>query len=170
MTKELADKLDLNERQHRFADLYIIYADPSKSYIEAGYAASSKGAVYTGAHALLKNPKVVAYLAEKQGNIDNINIAKQEEVLEFLTSVMRGKVQEKAPLGLGYGAQKLVSKIPDVRDRVKAGELLGRRYGTFLDRSEMDIQTQVHIIDDIPTEVPADLILPGHPGDDVEID
>ena len=76
-------------------------------------------------------------------------IAKQDEVLRYLTSVMRGESTSEVVVvvgeGDGYSSAKRVSKNPDEKERTRAAELLGKRYGSFTDRVEMDADTTLHI-------------------------
>nr|WP_238555950.1 terminase small subunit [Paenibacillus alvei] len=73
-------------------------------------------------------------LAEKEAE----RVASQDEVLEFLTQVMRGEVKDQ--LGL---------ETP-VKERSKAAELLGKRYALWTDKQQIDVNGAVQIIDDVP--------------------
>ncbi|MNC44933.1 hypothetical protein D3C75_938620 [compost metagenome] len=61
-------------------------------------------------------------------------------------------MKEQFPLGLGMGEQQLVKKELDGKDRIKAAELLGKRYGMWVDKSQVDVQGAVQIIDDVPND------------------
>lgn len=67
---------------------------------------------------------------------DAARAADARAVIAFLTDIMRGDAQA---LGL--------AKAPDLRERIKAAELLGKYLGLFSDRMEFgsDLQLQVQI-------------------------
>lgn len=140
--------MNLTEQQKRFADYYIETANATQSYIKAGYKARDKSAE-VNASRLLSNAKVREYIDSKIAIKDEKRIAKQDEILEFLSDIMRGEVREEFPIGLGMGEQKLVKKELDGKDRIKAAELLGKRYAMWTDKQEIDANAVVQIIDDI---------------------
>lgn len=140
--------MSLSEQQKRFADYYIETGNATQSYLKAGYKAKGKSAE-VNASRLLGNAKVKEYVDGLISKKDSERIAKQDEVLEFLTDVMRGKVKEEFPLGLGMGEQELVKKELDGKDRIKAAELLGKRYAMWTDKQQIDGAVGVQIIDDL---------------------
>ena len=114
----------LNPKQKAFADLYLYSADAKQSAADAGYA--------EGTHSsLLNNDKIRLYIQWQFANLQRDEVAGPEEVLEFLTRTMRGEVFEPTKVGLGKGAEHIQYLPPRVNDRLKAGELLGKRYDTF---------------------------------------
>ena len=122
----------LTEKQKRFIDYYIETANATESAKRAGY--SGKTAKNIGAENLTKlNAFIQKRLEEKQ----NSRIASQDEVLEYLTKVMRG--QEKDQFGLDASLQ----------DRTKCAELLGKRYGSFKEKIDVAGNIPVVIQDDI---------------------
>ena len=42
-----------------------------------------------------------------------------------------------------------ITKLPDEKERLKAAELLGKRFGLFTDKINLDSATRVVIVDDI---------------------
>lgn len=140
--------MSLSEQQKRFADYYIETGNATQSYLKAGYKAKGKSAE-VNASRLLGNAKVKEYVDALIAQKDGERIAKQDEVLEFLTDVMRGQVKEQFPLGLGMGEQTLVKKELDGKDRIKAAELLGKRYAMWTDKQHIDGSMAVQIVDDI---------------------
>lgn len=136
----------MNERQRRFADFYIETLNATESAIRAGY--SKRSAMQIGEQNLRKF-EIKDYIAEAMNKKESERIAKQDEVLMFLTSVMRGEVTESIPVGVGPGVQELVSNEPAARDRIKAAELLGKRYSLFTDKLLVDGEMAVTLIDDI---------------------
>lgn len=140
----------LTEKQKRFADHFVELGDATEAYIQAGYKVKSRDVAKVNASRLLTNANVKSYIDNIIAEKDEKRIAKQDEILEFLTSVLRGQVQEQFPLGLGMGEQQLVKKELDGKDRIKAAELLGKRFGMWLDRQQVDVQGAVQIVDNIP--------------------
>ena len=126
------DYNSLTEKQKRFIDYYIETANATESAKRAGY--SAKTAKNIGAENLTKlNTFIQKKLEEKQ----NSRIASQDEVLEYLTRVMRG--EEKDQFNLDASLQ----------DRTKCAELLGKRYGTFKEKVDVTGNIPVVIQDDI---------------------
>jgi phage terminase small subunit len=140
---------NLTEKQKRFADYFIELGNATEAYKRAGYSYASDNIAGVEGHKLLKNPKVRAYVDENLGQKDKERIASQDEVLEFLTSVMRGKVIERVPLLVGQGMQELVDNVPPVQVREKAAELLGKRYMLWTDNLKLGGTVGVQIVDDI---------------------
>ena len=122
----------LTEKQKRFIDYYIETANATESAKRAGY--SSKTAKKIGAENLTK---LNNFIQERLQQLENNRIASQEEVLQYLTKVMRG--EEKDQFGLDASLQ----------DRTKCAELLGKRYGTFKEKVEVAGNIPVVITDDI---------------------
>lgn len=137
--------MNLTEKQKRFIDYYVETGNATEAARRAGY----KQAHVQGAQNL---SKLRSFIDEKISCKDSERIAKQDEILEFLTSVMRGQVKEEFPIGLGMGEQELVKKELDGKDRIKAAELLGKRYAMWTDKQQIDGAVGVQIIDDIGGE------------------
>lgn len=136
----------LNDRQKRFADEYIISLNARDAAIKAGY--SKRSAKEIGSENLSK-PNIRAYIDERLEAMQGEKIASQEEVLEFLTSVLRGEVSEEVLKGVGPGEQEITSVKAGAKDRIKSAELIGRRYGMFTDKVDLSAQAQVVIVDDV---------------------
>lgn len=132
----------LTLKQKRFADEYIISANATAAAIKAGY--SKKTARSIGQENLTK-PDIKAYIGERLEKLESEKIATQEEVLQYLTSIMRGDQQEKTLISVGEFGQKIVDIDVGAKDRIKAAELLGKRYRLFTDKVEMDVSSDVTI-------------------------
>ena len=92
---------ELTIKQKRFADEYIISGNATEAYKKAGYRASSDRVAGVEGHKLLKNPKIKSYIDERLKQLDSEKIADQQEVLSYLTSVMRGETQEQTLISIG---------------------------------------------------------------------
>lgn len=127
-------------KQQRFADEYIISANATQAAIKAGY---SKNYANTNASKLLQNTTIKSYIDEKLAELQSQKVADQQEVLEYLTSVMRGEETEQTIIGVGELGQELTDIEVSAKDRIKAAELLGKRYRLWTDKQEVEVQGTV---------------------------
>ena len=136
----------LNAKQKRFYKEYLIDLNATQSAVRAGY---SKKTAYSQGQRLLKNVEGQKYLAELMAAKDAELIADQDEILKYLTSVLRGESQstEIVVEGLGDGCSeaRTIKKEPSEKDRLKAAELLGKRYGLYTDKVEADVDMELNI-------------------------
>ena len=133
----------MTEKQKIFADEYIIDLNATRAY-KAAYPSVKKDNVASAAASrMLRNVNVKAYIDEQLEKLKSERVADQQEVLEFLTSVMRGKKTEPLLVLDGEGKQKVVDAIPPIQARTKAAELLGKRYRLFTDKQEVEVQGTV---------------------------
>lgn len=126
----------MTEKQKRFCDFYIETGNAKEAAIRAGY--SEKTAKQIGQENLTK-PDLRAYIDERLAELKNERTADAQEVLEYLTAVMRGEYKEATLIGVGEGAQAVVDIDVGAKDRLKAAELLGKRHALFTDK--VDLQT-----------------------------
>lgn len=138
--------LKLTIKQQRFADEYIISGNASDAAIKAGYA---KRAAYQQGAENLKKPHIKTYIDERLEAINSAKIADQTEVLQYLTSVMRGTSQSAVVViegdGDGVSRARLFDKNPDEKEKLKAAELLGKRYGAFTDKVEVGADLELNV-------------------------
>lgn len=132
----------LTLKQKRFADEYIITGNATESAVKAGY---SKKYANTNASKLLQNTTIKKYIDERLKILDSEKIADQKEVLQYLSAVMRGEHKEKTLISIGEFGQEIVDIDVGAKDRLKAAELLGRRYKLFTDKVEMDVSSDITI-------------------------
>ena len=136
--------LKLNTRQKAFCEYYVACGNATESAIKAGYKEKYAG---VNADKLLKNTNVSKYIKKIMEEQANNRIAKAEEILEFLTATLRGEVTEEVVVGgFGKSATEKISKNVDLKDRLKAAELLGKRYRLFTDKVEVDGVVPVMIV------------------------
>ena len=100
---------------------------------------------------MLTNVNVKTYIDERLEELKKESIAEQDEVLQFLTKVMRGEVTEEVPVGLGEGYQELKDKEPYLKDRIKAAELIGKRYMMWTEKYQVENITPV-FVEDVPED------------------
>ena len=130
-------------KQQRFADEYIISGNATQAAVKAGY--SSKYA-NTNASKLLQNTTIKSYIDERLAQLASDKVATQEEVLTYLTSVMRGETQEQTLCSVGELGQEVIDIDVGAKDRIKAAELLGKRFRMWTEKVETDV-TQTVVID-----------------------
>jgi len=136
----------LTQRQRRFCDEYLIDLNATQAAIRAGYSIKTAGQI---ADRLLKNVKIQQCIQERLAEKDAECVATQDEVLEFLTAVLRGEITEEVPILVGDGEQRLKPKGTSIKDRVRAAELLAKRYGLLADKFNVTVERAPRIVDDI---------------------
>ncbi|HDR7786442.1 terminase small subunit [Bacillus cereus group sp. Bc252] len=139
----------LNERQLRFADLYLELGNASEAYRQAGYECKNKRTVETASSRLLRNVRVKAYINGMLSKMSEKRVASAEEVLAYLTSVMEGKAVGSVVIGEGMGSQIIEDITPTVTERTKAAELLGKRHRLFTEQVDLNANVGVTIVDDV---------------------
>lgn len=161
----------LNERQKRFCDEYLIDLNATQAAIRAGY--SKKTAKQIGQENLTK-PDLQRYIAERMKQKEAELIADQDEVLRYLTSVMRREMKESVVVTLQNKTEKWVKDeetgklkkqtvttespaVVDIPARLcdanKAAELLGKAHRLFTEKVDLDGSTRVLIVDDIENDI-----------------
>lgn len=136
----------MTEKQRRFADEYIRLGEITQASINAGY--STKTAYAIGKENLEK-PIIKSYIDKRLMELKKESIAEQDEVLQYLTSVMRGEHTEQTLRGIGEGAQTIDDIDVDASKRIKAAELLGKRYGVWTEKQDINVNGAVQFVDDV---------------------
>ena len=142
----------MTEKQQKFADGYIVSLNATQAYKKAYPNIKNDEVARTNGSRLLTNANVKAYIDERLEKLKSERVADQQEVLEFLTSVMRGEVTEPLLVLDGEGCQKVIEAKPNVSTRKSAAVDLGKRYGLFIDKQELTSNTVTQIVWDIPNE------------------
>ena len=137
----------LNNKQKAFADYYIESLNATESYAKA-YECSYNTARTNGAR-LLANANIKKYIDEVMSAKDESRIASQDEILQILTDIARGITEEEVVQFSQLGEELRTTRKPTIKDRMKASELLGKRYRMFTDKTELEITEPITIIDDI---------------------
>lgn len=142
----------MNAKQKKFCDEYLVDCNAAQAAIRAGY--SPKTAKQIGQENLTK-PDLRAYIDEQLLRLHNARTADAAEVMEYLTAVMRGEstahVVVVEGIGEGCSEAKVIDKPPDEKERLKAAELLGKRFGLFKENVSLDIEPVV-IVNDLKSE------------------
>ncbi len=124
----------VNAKQKRFCDEYLIDCNATQAAIRAGYSART---AYSIGVENLKKPELQAYITSELERLHTERTANAQEVLEYLTAVMRGQHTEQTLISIGDGVQKIGNIEVGAKDRLKAAELIGKRYGLFKEGLEV---------------------------------
>ena len=134
----------LTAKQQRFCDEYLIDLNATQAAIRAGY---SKKTAYSIGIENLRKPEIKKYIDDRMAAKKSKLIADQDEVLKYLTSVLRGESQstEIVVEGIGDGCSeaRTIMKEPSEKDRLKAAELLGKRYGLYTEKVDANVNVPV---------------------------
>ena len=120
----------MTAKQMRFCDEYLIDLNATQAAIRAGY---SKKTAYAIGVENLKKAELKKYIDARMAEKESELIADQDEVLKYLTAVMRGQSVSNVLARDEVGADRVIEKPPDEKEKLKAAELLGKRYGLYKD-------------------------------------
>ncbi|SHK38415.1 phage terminase small subunit [Hathewaya proteolytica DSM 3090] len=133
----------LTPKQMAFCDYYIETGNATEAAKQAGY----KQPHVQGSQNLEKL-SIKSYIDERMKQLEDERIANASEVLKHLTAAMRGKIVEDVVVvegeGDGYSSARVIKKEISAKDRIKAAELLGKRYRLFVDKVETDVTATVN--------------------------
>lgn len=146
----------LTEKQKRFCDEYLVDLNATQAAIRAGYSkkTANKASDWLNERSQEKpsskyNKAIKEYIDARMAEKEAELIADQDEVLKYLTSVLRGESQstEIVVEGTGDGCSeaRTIEKSPSEKDRLKAAELLGKRYGLYTEKIETDVDMELNI-------------------------
>lgn len=136
----------LTAKQQRFCDEYLIDLNATQAAIRAGY--SKKNANNIASENLAK-PNIQKYIRDRMAEKETSLIADQNEILEYLTSVLRGE-SEAGMIVDKNGDMAATPDLPGVKDRLRAAELLGKRYGLFVEKVDL---TKRELSDDAKADI-----------------
>lgn len=135
----------LTAKQQRFCDEYLIDLNAKQAAIRAGYAEKRAS---EQAYQLLHKTTVKKYIEERMEEKEKTLIADQDEVLRYLTAVLRGESQSTEIVvegkGEGRSEARTMQKEPSEKDRLKAAELLGKRYGIYTE--SVDVNGSIPVV------------------------
>ena len=114
--------IKLKPKELIFAEEWLKTTNATQSAIKAGY---SERTAYSAGSRLVKKVDVKQYIDERLAEMKENSIADTDEVMQFLSSTMRGDIPDQFGLD------------PALNDRLKAAELIGKRYKLFTDKQEI---------------------------------
>lgn len=139
--------MKLTEKQKAFCDYYIESLNATESYKRAYPNIKNDNTAKAAASRLLTNVNLKNYIDDKLKELQSNRIAKAEEVLGYLTKVIRNEEEEEVVVTVNVGdfqtEVRKVKKEISAKDKIKAAELLGKRYRLFTDKVEADVNQVV---------------------------
>lgn len=144
----------LTEKQRRFADEYIRTGNITQSYLNAYQSVKKENTAKSAGSRLMTNVNVKAYIDERLEKLKKESIAEQDEILQYLTSVMRGELKDEQLLVVGddFGSEvERHETRAEIVARTKAAELLGKRYMMWTEKQQVENITPT-FVDDVPDD------------------
>lgn len=167
----------LSDKQRRFCDEYLIDMNAIQAALRAGYSkATARYAskwISENEHPQKPNvrkrekfnPEMRAYIDKRMEEKEKLLVASQDEVMKYLTAVMRREKKESVVVTLSeekstyvpdksgtMRKQTIKKEIPQIveipaqlRDANKAAELLGKAYGIYTERLDADVDMELKI-------------------------
>lgn len=152
----------MTEKQKRFCDEYLTDLNATQAAVRAGY---SKKTAYSIGEENLRKPELKEYIEKRMAEKESQLIADQDEVMRYLTAVMRREKMESVVVTLNtektsyvpdengtMRKQTVKQEIPQIieipaqlRDANKAAELLGKAYGIYTDKVDVDADMDLNI-------------------------
>lgn len=137
--------MGMTEKQKRFADEYLFDLNGTRAYKVAYPRVKNDETAKAAASRMLTNVNVKTYIDEQLEKMHNEKTADAQEVLEYLTAVMRGKESEETLRLCGDGCQTVESINVSAKDRIKCAELIGKRYSLFTDKVDLNADMDLNI-------------------------
>lgn len=131
----------LNPKQTKFCVEYSKTGNATKSY-QSAYGLSDVRACESAASRLLANNEVQKYLRELSAQVSDSTVADRQELMRFATSVLRGEIKSVV-LDRDGNTVELPAQL---KDRLKALELLSKLQGLFINRQELEISQSIPIV------------------------
>ena len=136
-------------KQKRFCDEYLIDCNATRAYKAVYKNIKNDSVARKAGSRLLTVVDVKKYIDARMEELHNEKTADAQEVIEYLSAVRRGEstAQEIVVVGTGDGCSeaKTVEKAPSEKERLKAAELLGKRYGLYTDKIEQTVDAELNI-------------------------
>lgn len=159
----------MTAKQQRFCDEYLIDLNATQAAIRAGYSEKTAAVIATEN---LRKPNIREYIDTRMAEKEEQLIATQDEVMKYLTAVMRREYSEHVVVTLSAEESKYepdangtmrkvtvktesaeIVEIPArLSDANKAAELLGKAYALFTDKVEQDVDMELNITVDYGDE------------------
>ncbi len=131
--------MKLTPKQAAFIDAYIETGNASEAARRAGY--SDKTAFRTGQENMQK-PAITQAIAARQAEIRSKRTADITEVMEFLTSALRGEVTDENIVtegcGDGMSEARIIETRISSRDRLNAAQQILKRFPRQMDVAEQE--------------------------------
>lgn len=147
--------MTLNDKERAFAVEYITNrGNAHQAALKAGYAKATAKHAYEWLVDTQKNPPekrhlpykphLVAFIDAEIAKMDAEKVANAQEVMEYLTNVMRGQSRAAVLCLVGDGVQDVIEKPPDEKERLRAAESLAKIHGLLTNK--LDVQGALPIV------------------------
>lgn len=134
----------LTIKQQAFADAYVELGNATQAYLCAYPNVKKEETARANGSRLLTNANVKSYIDERMEQLKSERVADQQEILETLTAILRGEEQSAVLRGVGEGAQIIDEEMPPTTaERIRAAELLGKRYRMWTDKFDVEHSGEV---------------------------
>ena len=152
----------MTEKQKIFCDEYLKDLNATRAYKVAYPNVKKDTVAATNGGRMLRNAEVKNYIDQQLEALHNERTADVQEIMEYLTSVLRGEstgeeiVSEL--IGDGMSTARTIEKHPSEKDKLKAAELLGKRFGMFKEKVEVNgsLETETSKLDDLIRQIADD--------------
>lgn len=155
----------LTQKQKDFADAFILTGDATQAIEMSGYKGNSPKAL---GEKMLKDEYIIEYIKNNLKEVQSMKIADQEEILAFLTEVMRGEVTEQVIMCTPRGDIEVREKPADIKDRINSAKELAKRFSVV--DAEFKKKIELKKIEIAEKNIALkEKALNGDSGDDIEI-
>ena len=131
----------MTEKQKRFCEEYLKDLNATRAAIRAGYSRASARSI---GFDNMSKAEIKSYIDEQMRKLSDESVATAKEILQYPTSVMRGESESEIVVleGIAPGISKptRVMKKPDEKERLKAAELLGKRWSLFTENLNIEAE------------------------------
>lgn len=128
----------LTLKQQRFVDEYIISGNATQAAIKAGYSKKTANRIATEN---LSKPVIKTAIDKRNAEIQSEKTMDMQEVVELLASIARGETTEETVTNKG----DVIETATRNSDKLKALELIGKRFGAWTDKKEISGNLDIEI-------------------------
>ena len=128
----------LTSKQQRFVDEYIISGNATQAAIKAGYSKKTANRIATEN---LSKPVIKTAIDKRNAEIQSEKTMDMQEVMELLASIARGETTEETVTNKG----DVIETATRNSDKLKALELIGKRFGAWTDKKEISGNLDIEI-------------------------
>lgn len=128
----------LTLKQQRFVDEYIISGNATQAAIKAGYSKKTTNRIATEN---LSKPVIKTAIDKRNAEIQSEKTMDMQEVMELLASIARGETTEETVTNKG----DVIETATRNSDKLKALELIGKRFGAWTDKKEISGNLDIEI-------------------------
>ncbi|WGW22193.1 terminase small subunit [Limosilactobacillus fermentum] len=125
-------------KQQRFVDEYIISGNATQAAIKAGYSKKTANRIATEN---LSKPVIKTAIDKRNAEIQSEKTMDMQEVMELLASIARGETTEETVTNKG----DVIETATRNSDKLKALELIGKRFGAWTDKKEISGNLDIEI-------------------------